>query len=284
LQLGNLAYDPTQDRLLLFDAPQTVAWRWDGAWHSQALASHPSSSSGMTYDPVRAGILRYDLPNTTWLFTDAWHATSALPATFTIEQMTYDFAASRAIGTTVGTTVTLGSSDTGWRDLMNGPKDAGTLAYDRSEGHAVAIDQNQVLVDMVNGTWQPSFVSTSFGFVLTSQLARASVLLVPASYNPGPASNSVWERSSGIWRQLEYPPLQIAPSSIVETRTGKLEILTQDYTAATIMLVERQYASSLPDETCAPGVDADGDGLAGCDDPDCWWACHPACPYAATCP
>ena len=32
------------------------------------------------------------------------------------------------------------------------------------------------------------------------------------------------------------------------------------------------------DETCAAGVDADGDGLAGCADLDCWAVCTPTCP------
>jgi len=46
----------------------------------------------------------------------------------------------------------------------------------------------------------------------------------------------------------------------------------------------RQLSSGLPDETCAPGEDADGDGLAGCADPDCWETCWPACPVATSCP
>jgi hypothetical protein len=31
-------------------------------------------------------------------------------------------------------------------------------------------------------------------------------------------------------------------------------------------------------ETCATSLDADGDGLAGCADPDCWFVCTPLCP------
>ena len=36
-------------------------------------------------------------------------------------------------------------------------------------------------------------------------------------------------------------------------------------------------------ELCAGGVDFDLDGLAGCDDPDCWALCTPGCPPGATC-
>ncbi len=38
-----------------------------------------------------------------------------------------------------------------------------------------------------------------------------------------------------------------------------------------------------PTETCDGARDADGDGLAGCDDPDCWGRCAPSCPPATTC-
>jgi len=36
-------------------------------------------------------------------------------------------------------------------------------------------------------------------------------------------------------------------------------------------------------EQCT-GLDGDGDGLVGCDDPDCWGFCTPECPPDATCP
>src|SRR5205807_7506891 len=37
------------------------------------------------------------------------------------------------------------------------------------------------------------------------------------------------------------------------------------------------------DESCIAGKDADGDGFAGCDDPDCWGYCTPSCPPGAPC-
>ena len=32
-----------------------------------------------------------------------------------------------------------------------------------------------------------------------------------------------------------------------------------------------------PREDCRAAIDSDGDGLAGCADPDCWYLCAPAC-------
>jgi hypothetical protein len=43
------------------------------------------------------------------------------------------------------------------------------------------------------------------------------------------------------------------------------------------------FASSVePSEAC-DGTDADGDGLVGCADPDCWARCTPHCPPGTTC-
>jgi hypothetical protein len=33
---------------------------------------------------------------------------------------------------------------------------------------------------------------------------------------------------------------------------------------------------------CLGGFDGDGDGLIGCDDPDCWGRCTPLCPPDST--
>ena len=40
--------------------------------------------------------------------------------------------------------------------------------------------------------------------------------------------------------------------------------------------------STTPDDAC-DGSDADGDGVTGCADPDCWARCTPRCPPGATC-
>jgi hypothetical protein len=44
------------------------------------------------------------------------------------------------------------------------------------------------------------------------------------------------------------------------------------------------WTSDDPRETCSGIDDADGDGLLGCADPDCFGYCDPACPPAASCP
>jgi hypothetical protein len=45
------------------------------------------------------------------------------------------------------------------------------------------------------------------------------------------------------------------------------------------------YTSGRPIERCElASADDDGDGLAGCADPDCWARCSPLCPPGASCP
>lgn len=52
-------------------------------------------------------------------------------------------------------------------------------------------------------------------------------------------------------------------------------------TVAGVLAAVMTRTSSTPLESCRPGEDLDGDGLAGCDDPDCYWACARPSPYAA---
>jgi hypothetical protein len=44
-----------------------------------------------------------------------------------------------------------------------------------------------------------------------------------------------------------------------------------------------RWSSERPHELCTLDADNDGDGLAGCRDPDCWSRCSPLCPPGATC-
>ncbi|MEZ4368873.1 MAG: hypothetical protein R2939_21730 [Kofleriaceae bacterium] len=45
----------------------------------------------------------------------------------------------------------------------------------------------------------------------------------------------------------------------------------------------RASSSGVAREACLSDQDVDGDGLAGCDDPDCWGRCQPRCPPATSC-
>jgi hypothetical protein len=44
-----------------------------------------------------------------------------------------------------------------------------------------------------------------------------------------------------------------------------------------------RWTGDRPLEVCTIGIDVDGDGAAGCADPDCWGICAPSCPPYTTC-
>jgi len=162
-------------------------------------------------------------------------------------------------------------------------------AYDRGLHDMVGLNgQNSAVQDFVNGDFVGQ-LSLGTGYQLVADAARGSIVMYPGNYAGGGVSDPpLWERRDGVWTQLEYPPVQgpFASSSATEVAQrsyGRIDAEVALPTSNAVVLVERQWTSATPDETCVPGVDADGDGLAGCDDPDCWWACHPACPYQSSC-
>jgi hypothetical protein len=55
---------------------------------------------------------------------------------------------------------------------------------------------------------------------------------------------------------------------------------TSQGTTSDALLV--RHDSDAPPETCTT-ADSDGDGLGGCADPDCWYACTPTCMPGVTC-
>jgi len=135
------------------------------------------------------------------------------------------------------------------------------------------------LADLVNGQWQPS-LSPSGATGVVSSLQTSSVLLVPEG--DVDETSAVWERHADSFREVGTLPVAGTVGSVVERSRGRIEILMADGSAH--VLLERQLVSALPDETCASGDDADGDGAMGCADPDCWATCGPACPLATSCP
>lgn len=44
-----------------------------------------------------------------------------------------------------------------------------------------------------------------------------------------------------------------------------------------------RWDSTSASEGCRAKIDLDHDGLKGCEDPDCWWACTPLCPPGTSC-
>jgi hypothetical protein len=93
-----------------------------------------------------------------------------------------------------------------------------------------------------------------------------------------------WEWD-GTWHQVNTPAYELdwfygSPA----INFG--DTMTYDALNENVMTSNRgvlRYESGRPHEVCALGFDVDGDGLAGCADPDCWGYCTPLCAPGATC-
>src|SRR5258706_16144482 len=104
-------------------------------------------------------------------------------------------------------------------------------------------------------------------------------MLMPMNVSPN--QRDMFERRDGVFASRGALPRTFNARTVAEMAHGMLALGGGDNGSAYILTL--QYTSALADETCVPGEDADGDGLSGCDDPDCWETCWPACPYATTC-
>jgi hypothetical protein len=284
-QAASLVYDSVRDRLLMFNDIGLVdaVWMFDGTWHPLATTvAAPAPYSALVFDPVRGGTLRFD-GSATWIFQDDWQRLN-IPApncTNVPVAMTYDYGARRAIMFCAGTQELL-SDATAWTDLQTTNSLAGcsSAAYDLGTQHVVVLGNG--VHDLVGNAWVDSSLSPIGAYEIVGGFSRGSLILTPQSAT----SQQVWERRRDSWTELSNTPVAISQTAssptTVERSFGRLMSSTTAFGAT--VLLEHQFVSTLPDETCVPGEDADGDGLAGCDDPDCWWKCHPTCPYAASCP
>ncbi len=100
--------------------------------------------------------------------------------------------------------------------------------------------------------------------------------------------SDTWELTAAGWTQ-------VVPLALPAGRWGHSMTTSPDGTGViafagslavqnvTADIWRLRWTSAQRYELCTLDVDHDSDGLAGCADPDCWAACTPVCPPAATC-
>ncbi len=121
---------------------------------------------------------------------------------------------------------------------------------------------------------------TRLGSILVYAPNRQAIILFGGGFGDAALNyNDTW-RWDGTWKQLE--PLVSPP--------GGLYSAAADITGGVLLLGANgktwRLDSTTPFstyESCTIVEDRDGDGLAGCDDPDCWARCTPLCPPMASC-
>ncbi len=111
--------------------------------------------------------------------------------------------------------------------------------------------------------------------------ARGTLVLFGGEDASGTVADS-WEWNGTAWRPL---PAVDSPSgrsghAMTSSPDGAGLVVFGGADASSTALGETrrlQWSGDVDYETCALETDTDGDGLAGCGDPDCWARCTPSC-------
>jgi cysteine-rich repeat protein len=91
-----------------------------------------------------------------------------------------------------------------------------------------------------------------------------------------------WTYDGSAWREIRYaqasPPIRYAHRMAYDARRRRM-VVAGSVSENTVLELWNVNGVGLPEASrCEGRGDDDGDGLEGCDDPDCAGACTPACP------
>ena len=132
------------------------------------------------------------------------------------------------------------------------PRQNHALAYDPARGRVILFGGRDARGDRLRDTWEWDGASWTETFPVTDPPVERHSHAMSYGYPRGVA---LWDGSASAGAQ----PLN-----------------TWQF---------RYESPGQPAEACrSPIVDHDGDGLLGCDDPDCWGHCTPLCPPGTSCP
>jgi cysteine-rich repeat protein len=267
----HLAYDTRHHVTVMFGGATGFSvittyndtWTWNGTTWSQQLVANPPApryNGGFAYDTARGVAVLFGGQDTSAVFGDTWE---------------WD-----------GTTWT--------QRMVPGPA--------ARSGHAMAYDPVRRKIVMFGGagfadTWEYDGAWTQVapaasppprtGLVMAYDPRRARVVAFGGSA-PGSYLADAWEYDGQSWSQ-RMPVAQInarVQSPLAQDVTGKLLLFggSQLFTLLTDTWRLGFESSTMPPERCLlASEDSDGDGLAGCADPDCWTRCSPECPPGAAC-
>jgi cysteine-rich repeat protein len=197
---------------------------------------------------------------------------------------------------------------TNWSKDVDGPtstvasptkRQEAAMAYDPIRKHVVlfggASDTNVPLFDTWtwNGsTWTRHDLSVHPAARRTAQLAwdaaRQRLVLFGGFSNAG-VFEDVWEWDGSAWNMIPTTAAVGRRSHAVVSDPDGAGILVlagsdPNNTLRTDVARLRWDRAEISDEACTQ-IDFDGDGLAGCADPDCWYVCTPLCaPGVTSCP
>lgn len=287
------AWDPDRGTALLHGGSASNGrfndvWLFDGAWRPGPTGPAAMEGHAIAWDGRGALLLFANDVKPCWLWTGRWaECPGPTPGRRNPRLATRAGGGVVMLGGFIPDARTTWFWDGAtWTGGPQGPNPvAGIMVLDRASNRVVA-------TELGGATW-------AFDTAWSPLEAELQRFAIPGVYNAdrrvvtvfggadagGVSQDDVREYIDGRWSQV---PIAIRPEARQDAaafydpiRHG-LVILggaSASHDTATWIL---RWESSTPDETCTSATDdADRDGLAGCDDPDCWGRCDPRNPPGA---
>jgi hypothetical protein len=307
-----VATDAARNRAVFFGqhlSNEDGTWEFDGAGWILATPAHTPDLSGCRsgeafgYDPIHRQTVLYGgvfLADTwTWNGND-W--TDVTPATSPTahHNATIAFDGRRMIlfggvddsDTVIGETWAWDGS--AWSQLAPAqspsPRSSAALGYDPIRDHVVMFggyDSNSTQLDETwlwdGTTWTmvdlPIRPLARAGAAMAWDAHRQRLVLFGGVNSP----NDSWEWTGSAWARLPVatPPFG-RPGALLFGSVGGGGVFMYGGTLARD-LWQLRWDNDSTEESCTSAFDLDGDGLAGCADPDCWYACAPMCSPGTSC-
>jgi Kelch motif protein len=302
-------------------SPLSDLWAWRGSHWSPLVPApgpKPSARSGhaMAYDAARGEVLvvgghtQSQRTGETWAWDGlAWRLAGTLPPH---ERMAiaYDAHRKRIVGfggVALGfdgfdhhVAETWEWNGTAWAQIATTTVPTArsdfAMAYDARRERIVmfgGVNDYETLDDIweYDGTsWQlrqPSRIPRARrGHIMAYDSVRARIVMMGGRSSPIDGDqllSDTWEWDGTDWTAIATftaPPPRRDHAATYDLATGRVVAFGG---AGTDETWSYTYEGGLPSEVCDSGHDADRDGLVGCADPDCWWACTPECPPKAAC-
>jgi hypothetical protein len=267
-----IAYDEAHHVTLMFGGTQASqlddTWQWDGATWTQLFPNTvpPASSGAMVYDAA-LGSLVLVLGDSGGAQTWLWDGSDW----------------SQRTPSSTGPTEVAGFG----------------VAYDRGRRRVVYFGGTFMAGGLSNETWEwdgttwqsivsPLAPDPRTGVMLVYDEVLGRVVLFGGDESGSQRQSDTWEWDGTTWheRLVATSPPARSVAGITYDRARGRTVIFGGVTGTTVLGDTWTYgfaSAEEPRDLCFAGIDTDGDGLAGCADPDCWGVCAPLCPPGTSC-
>jgi cysteine-rich repeat protein len=266
---GNVAtaivYDAACGAVVGFGGPTGTAWTYDGTWQDTGSGGPPARlDHAMTYDAGRDAVLVFggtDTATQGTVFDDFWELRGPC------------------------------GQKTWTRIEGPGPsaREGASMVYDAGRDVVVLFGGRDASGAFLRDTWEwkqgvwtnvtepDAPAPRAFHAMAFSPRLRRVVLV--GGENDAGASNDSWQWDGTAWQEIKTitAPDRLTRFALAPDITGGLFAVLNTTLKDKVVRLSFENPTQ-PVERCLGNVDEDGDGLAGCDDPDCRLRCAPACP------